>query len=79
MNYRPPIRSTDISFNSKTGANVVVTLSNLPDRLIIAISELQKVGHIIDVYFPRAYAELSNVGYHRPEFDTKVIFGPDTV
>lgn len=79
MSYRPPASSVDLSFNSKTGVNVVLTFSHLPDRLVITISELQKVGHVIDLYFPRAYAELTNVSYHRPDFESKVIFGPDTV
>jgi hypothetical protein len=78
MNF--PIRIADFSFNSKvTGKEVVLTLTSFSDRLVIVVSDLQKVGHVIDVYFPKAYAELTTVAYHRPEYETRVIFGPDTV
>lgn len=79
MNVGTTTRSSDLSFDSKSGKQVVLTLSHLPDRLVIVVSELEKIGHVIDIYFPRPYAELSNVAYHRPEFESKVIFGPDTV
>lgn len=80
MNFGTITRSSDLSFvSSTTGSNVVFTLSHLPDRLVVTITELQKVGHIIDVFFPRAYAELGHIAYHRPEFESKVVFGPDTV
>jgi hypothetical protein len=79
MNFGTLTRSSDLSFVSSTGSKVVLTLSHLPDRLVISISELEKVGHIIDVFFPRAYAELAHVAYHRPDFESRVVFGPDTV
>lgn len=79
MSFRAPAQSVDISFKSKAGINVVLTLSVFSDRFVITISELQKIGHVIDIYFPKTYYSFSNIAYHRAEFESKVIFGPNTV
>jgi hypothetical protein len=79
MNFGTFTSSTDLSFVSSSGTPIVLTLSHLPDRLVITVSELEKVGHIVDVLFPSTYAELQHIAYHRPEFESKVVFGPDTV
>ncbi|KAI6229023.1 Isoleucyl-tRNA synthetase [Aphelenchoides fujianensis] len=74
----PAVLSADFSFVSKSGRKVCLTLSKFSDRYVLAISDLEKVGHVLDLFFPPVYAQLANVAYHRPDFETKVVFGPDT-
>ena len=81
MQRAPLFACGNFSFTSKiTQRLVALNITNLRDRYHVVVSDLGKIGHVVDIIFPREYAELStNVTYHRPDYETKIVFGPDTV
>lgn len=71
------VPSGDLSFQRKNGQKVEIILSEFADRIVVVLSNLGKVGHVVDLFFPKdpGFVFRSAVA----EYEAKVIFGPDTV
>ncbi|CAD5206451.1 unnamed protein product [Bursaphelenchus okinawaensis] len=64
----------DFSFTHSNGQNVSIVVSGFEDKNIFVISNLGKVGHVIDLYFPPSAVPVQR----STDFETRNIFGPDT-
>ncbi|CAD5209251.1 unnamed protein product [Bursaphelenchus xylophilus] len=66
----------DFSFTHSNGQGISIVVSSFEDRNLFLISNLEKIGHVVDLLFPRTAVPVQRNG--APEFETRNLFGPDT-
>ncbi|KAH7701209.1 isoleucyl-tRNA synthetase [Aphelenchoides avenae] len=65
----------DLSFEF-SGQSVTFTITEFVDREVLVLSTIGKVGHVVEVLFPKERA-VERRAYQRAEYDTKFLLGPD--
>uniref|UniRef100_A0A0N4Z6R3 Proteasome assembly chaperone 3 n=1 Tax=Parastrongyloides trichosuri TaxID=131310 RepID=A0A0N4Z6R3_PARTI len=73
----PPLPKTiDLSFDYEN-IHTIFRVTNFQEKTLVVLSNLGKIGHIIEVFFPKM---LSIPGYSsktRCDYETKLILGSD--
>ncbi|CEF64559.1 Proteasome assembly chaperone 3 family-containing protein [Strongyloides ratti] len=77
MSELPPMTKTiDLSFNYN-GIDTIFRITNFQGRKLIVLSNLGKIGHIIEVFFPKMIGMLEQRSNLRCDYECKLILGTD--
>uniref|UniRef100_A0A0K0EHN9 PB1 domain-containing protein n=1 Tax=Strongyloides stercoralis TaxID=6248 RepID=A0A0K0EHN9_STRER len=77
MSELSPISKTDdLSFNYH-GVDTIFRITNFQGRKLIVLSNLGKIGHIIEVFFPKMIGMLEQRSTLRCDYECKLILGTD--
>uniref|UniRef100_A0A0N5CAD0 Proteasome assembly chaperone 3 n=1 Tax=Strongyloides papillosus TaxID=174720 RepID=A0A0N5CAD0_STREA len=77
MSELPPTPVTnDLSFDHN-GIHTIFRITNFQGRKLIVLSNLGKIGHIIEVFFPKMIGILGQRSSLRCDYECKLILGTD--
>lgn len=77
MSAREYPKIKDLSFEL-SGQAVTFTITEFVDREVLLLSTIGKVGHVVEVLFPKERA-VERRRYQTVEYDSKFLLGPDNV